>query len=64
MTTATGIGAVDYSTSIPNNVDLGSDRRVLRALERWQRLAAALLRGYCGRVVALAGDKPRYTPPP
>ena len=31
----TEIGAVDYSTSIPNNVDLGADRRVLRALERW-----------------------------
>jgi len=27
--------AVDYSTRIPNNVDLGSDRQVLRALERW-----------------------------
>jgi benzoyl-CoA 2,3-epoxidase subunit B len=26
---------VDYSTSIPNNVDLGSDRRVLKALEQW-----------------------------
>jgi len=35
MTGSQGIGAVDYSTSIPNNVDLGSDRRVLRALERW-----------------------------
>ncbi len=33
MTSA--IGAVDYNTSIPNNVDLASDRRVLRALERW-----------------------------
>ena len=31
----TEIGAVDYNTSIPNNVDLASDRRVLRALERW-----------------------------
>ena len=29
------IGAVDYTTSIPNNVGLGTDRRVLRALERW-----------------------------
>ena len=28
-------GTVDYSTRIPNNVDLGSDRQVLRALERW-----------------------------
>ena len=35
MTTSTGIGAVDYSTSIPNNVGLAGDRRVLRALERW-----------------------------
>ena len=26
---------VDYSTSIPNNVDLGGDRRVLKALEQW-----------------------------
>ncbi len=26
---------VDYSTSIPNNVSLGDDRRVLKALERW-----------------------------
>ena len=32
---ANSIGAVDYSTSIPNNVDLAGDRRVLRALERW-----------------------------
>ncbi|MGY9056159.1 MAG: benzoyl-CoA 2,3-epoxidase subunit BoxB [Alphaproteobacteria bacterium] len=30
-----GIGAIDYNVSIPNNVDLASDRRVLRALERW-----------------------------
>ena len=26
---------VDYSTSIPNNVSLGDDRRVLKALEKW-----------------------------
>ena len=26
---------VDYSTSIPNNISLGEDRRVLKALERW-----------------------------
>jgi benzoyl-CoA 2,3-dioxygenase component B len=26
---------VDYSTSIPNNVDLADDRRVLKALEQW-----------------------------
>ncbi len=26
---------VDYSTRIPNNVDLSGDRRVLRALEEW-----------------------------
>lgn len=26
---------VDYSTSIPNNVDLGRDRRILKALEKW-----------------------------
>ena len=26
---------VDYSTSIPNNVDLTDDRRVLKALEQW-----------------------------
>ena len=27
--------AVDYTTSIPNNVGLSEDRRVLKALERW-----------------------------
>lgn len=27
--------SVDYSTTIPNNVGLGDDRRVLKALERW-----------------------------
>jgi benzoyl-CoA 2,3-dioxygenase component B len=27
--------AVDYGTSIPNNVGLADDRRVLKALERW-----------------------------
>ncbi len=26
---------VDYSTQIPNNVDLASDRQLLRALEKW-----------------------------
>lgn len=26
---------VNYDTSIPNNVDLGDDRKVLKALERW-----------------------------
>jgi benzoyl-CoA 2,3-dioxygenase component B len=26
---------VDYDTAIPNNVDLSSDRRVLKALEKW-----------------------------
>ncbi len=28
-------GNVDYGDSIPNNVGLGEDRRVLKALERW-----------------------------
>ena len=27
--------AVDYSTKIPNNVDLADDQRVLKALEQW-----------------------------
>ena len=27
---------IDYSQRIPNNVDLASDRRLQRALERWQ----------------------------
>lgn len=27
---------VDYSTKVPNNVDLANDRQVLRALESWQ----------------------------
>jgi benzoyl-CoA 2,3-dioxygenase component B len=27
---------VDYSTKVPNNVDLVNDRQVLRALESWQ----------------------------
>lgn len=31
-----GVGAVDYSELIPNNIDLKSDRSVQRALERWQ----------------------------
>jgi len=29
------LGAVDYSTKIPNNVNLVSDARVLKALEQW-----------------------------
>ena len=29
------IDAVDYSTKIPNNVNLAEDRQVLRALESW-----------------------------
>ena len=28
-------GAVDYTTKIPNNVNLASDQRVLKALEQW-----------------------------
>jgi benzoyl-CoA 2,3-dioxygenase component B len=28
-------GAVDYSTKIPNNIDLVNDARVLKALEQW-----------------------------
>ncbi len=28
--------AIDYIEKIPNNVDLGSDRRLQRALEHWQ----------------------------
>ncbi|HRJ68666.1 MAG TPA: benzoyl-CoA 2,3-epoxidase subunit BoxB [Beijerinckiaceae bacterium] len=28
-------GAVDYSTKIPNNINLVDDRRVLKALEQW-----------------------------
>ena len=28
--------AIDYTQSIPNNVDLHSDRRLQRALENWQ----------------------------
>jgi len=27
---------VSYDTQIPNNVGLSSDRRVLKALEKWQ----------------------------
>ncbi|HJQ55765.1 MAG TPA: benzoyl-CoA 2,3-epoxidase subunit BoxB [Vineibacter sp.] len=33
--TETVQGAVDYSTTIPNNVDLAQDQRVLKALEQW-----------------------------
>jgi benzoyl-CoA 2,3-dioxygenase component B len=32
---ASPAGAVDYSTKIPNNVNLASDSRVLKALEQW-----------------------------
>jgi benzoyl-CoA 2,3-epoxidase subunit B len=35
MTTTTPTGAVDYSTKIPNNVNLAEDGRVLKALEQW-----------------------------
>src|SRR5687767_2144591 len=28
--------SIDYAESIPNNVDLASDRRLQRALEAWQ----------------------------
>src|SRR5512139_3856632 len=27
---------IDYSEKIPNNIDLGQDRRLQRALETWQ----------------------------
>ena len=27
---------IDYSEKIPNNVNLSNDRRLQRALERWQ----------------------------
>ncbi|HHO53752.1 MAG TPA: benzoyl-CoA 2,3-epoxidase subunit BoxB [Deltaproteobacteria bacterium] len=30
------MGDIDYNERIPNNVDLSSDRRLQRALERWQ----------------------------
>ena len=32
---ATQLGAVDYTTKIPNNVNLADDQRVLKALEQW-----------------------------
>ena len=37
MTTATSAGTtfVDYTTKIPNNVNLANDQRVLKALEQW-----------------------------
>ena len=35
MNVATGIGKVDYDGLIPNNVGLGDDVRVKRALEKW-----------------------------
>ena len=28
--------SIDYNETIPNNVNLADDRRLLRALERWQ----------------------------
>jgi benzoyl-CoA 2,3-dioxygenase component B len=31
-----GMTAIDYNTRIPNNVDLGNDRTLQRALEHWQ----------------------------
>ena len=30
------MASIDYDSRIPNNVDLGSDRRLQRALEQWQ----------------------------
>ena len=30
------MASIDYQSRIPNNVDLGSDRRLQRALEKWQ----------------------------
>lgn len=35
MSQTTAQGAVDYTTKIPNNVNLASDSRVLKALEQW-----------------------------
>ena len=35
VTSAAAAGAVDYSTKIPNNVNLADDGRVLKALEQW-----------------------------
>ena len=35
MNVATSIGKVDYDGLIPNNVGLGEDVRVKRALEKW-----------------------------
>jgi benzoyl-CoA 2,3-epoxidase subunit B len=29
------VGSIDYNTAIPNNVNLSSDRRLQRALDRW-----------------------------
>ncbi len=34
--TETVMSAIDYSEKIPNNVDLGEDRTLKRALEQWQ----------------------------
>ena len=33
--TSSPAGAVDYTTKIPNNVNLADDQRVLKALEQW-----------------------------
>ena len=30
------MGSINYQERIPNNVDLGNDRRLQRALEAWQ----------------------------
>jgi benzoyl-CoA 2,3-dioxygenase component B len=30
------MGSINYQDRIPNNVDLGNDRRLQRALEEWQ----------------------------
>ncbi|MDD9875134.1 MAG: benzoyl-CoA 2,3-epoxidase subunit BoxB [Gammaproteobacteria bacterium] len=35
MQSQTASDAVDYAASIPNNVNLAADRRVLKALDRW-----------------------------
>ena len=35
MTQSAAAGTVDYTTKIPNNVNLADDQRVLKALEQW-----------------------------
>ena len=30
------MASIDYESKIPNNVDLASDKRLQRALEKWQ----------------------------